>query len=426
MRSKNTKIKDKQIILLERFQADEKLTVLEIMDLLECNRTSAYNYIKRLEESGYILTKEQIKNKVYYSLNFHENKESDAIQYYPMTADILRKFTIIRELQEGAIKKEELRKHFTVYRQDGLYNGEEQVPLDIKPTQYYKLLNDLIEEGEIVLDQEEQKYYLTGYSIPLQITLNEDDLVNMQIELSTIPAGTPYYEQLKELYISMSLLLGSIDSDTPYIENYLTYGKKMNGFSTVTEQLKKITTYDYKNKVLQITYLSNQSQELTLPIATGMIIYSVEKDKFYLLGEDYSIEDQLARPRYTIIDIAKIIDVHEKMDSHSCFHSQFFESIFDAMFSISIEPPVNVIVEFERVANVERKVKYLQMQRKNASIQVQENKILYTDQVSGLADFANYLRRFGKSARVIEPLLLKEKMRQSVELSLARYEEEHT
>lgn len=426
MKSKNTKIKDKQISLLERFQTGEKLTVMDIMDLLECNRTSAYNYIKRLEECGYILTKEQIKNKVYYTLDFHENKVSDAIQYHPMTADILRKFTIIRELQDGPIKKEEFRKHFTVYRQGEIYNGEEQVPLDIKPTQYYNLLNDLIREGEIVLNRDDQKYYLTGYSIPLQIELNEDELVNMQIELSTISAGTPYYEQLKELYIRMSLLLGSIDSDTPYIENYLTYGKKMNGFSAVTEQLKKITTCDYKNKVLQITYLSNQFQELTLQIATGMIIYSVEKDKFYLLGEDYSIEDQLARPRYTIIDISKIIDVHENMDNHSCFHSQFFATIFDAMFSISIEPPVKVIVEFERVANVERKVRYLQMQRKNASIQIQEDKILYTDQVSGLADFANYLRRFGRSVRVIEPLLLKEKMRQSVELSLARYEEEYT
>ena len=64
------------------------------------------------------------------------------------------------------------------------------------------------------------------------------------------------------------------------------------------------------------------------------------------------------------------------------------------------------------------------MQRKNALIQVQEDKIVYIDQVSGLSDFANYLRRFGRSVRVIEPLSLKEKMRQSVALSLARYQED--
>ncbi|MDE6914926.1 MAG: WYL domain-containing protein, partial [Lachnospiraceae bacterium] len=60
------------------------------------------------------------------------------------------------------------------------------------------------------------------------------------------------------------------------------------------------------------------------------------------------------------------------------------------------------------------------------SIQVENNKIIYTDTISGLSDFAKYLRKFGKSAHVIEPQALKNKMKQSFERTLARYEEVST
>ena len=43
---------------------------------------------------------------------------------------------------------------------------------------------------------------------------------------------------------------------------------------------------------------------------------------------------------------------------------------------------------------------------------------------SGLGDFANYLRQFGRSVHVIEPASLKDKMNFSIDRTLSRYEED--
>ncbi len=424
MKSNNTKIRKTLALLFDMFQSHNKLSITDIMKLLRCNRTSAYNYLKRLENAGYVFKKIQENNRTFYSLVSTDDQIPELISYTPMTADVLRKFAIIRELQNGPIKKDTFRNHFTIYKSEEIHDGDGRIPLDIKITQYYNLLNDLLNEGEIVLNAADQKYYLTGKSIPLQIRLHEDNLINLQIKLSTINAGIPYYEQLQELYSKINILLGNLDHDIPNVQNYLIYGKKMNGLSASSVQLNKITDCDYKNKILCITYFNSHNDTLTSYIATGMIIYSVEKDKFYLLGAEYPDGIVSSNQRHTIIDIANITHVYNIDAVHTCYHSAYFQTMFDDMFSISVEPPTKVIVAFERAANIERKIKYLQMQRKNARVQIQDDTILYTDKISGLADFAQYLRQFGRSAHVITPLSLRERMQKSVELSLTRYKED--
>lgn len=94
------------------------------------------------------------------------------------------------------------------------------------------------------------------------------------------------------------------------------------------------------------------------------------------------------------------------------------------MFSISVEKPVYVKVEFDRVAKVQRKVESLAKNRKYADIEVLEGKIVYTDKISGLSDFIMYLRRFGKSVHVVEPESLKRKLQYSVNNTLKRYGED--
>lgn len=94
------------------------------------------------------------------------------------------------------------------------------------------------------------------------------------------------------------------------------------------------------------------------------------------------------------------------------------------MFSISADPPVRVKVKFD--ATLEQKVTQLSMQRKNSSIarDSRNNTLIYTDLISGLYDFANYLRQFGQSVQVLEPAELKKIMELTVTRSLMRYDEE--
>lgn len=442
--------------------------------MLECNRQSVYNYIKRLEENGCSFTKFTHKNHIYYSFN-QVNSTTDELLYEPITFDVLRKYTIVQQLQQGAIPKNELKDKFAFYSsthyqketsKDSLSSEESSIlktstletcatkekspittlgteelttkkhtsekplierdctPLDVGITQYYHLLQDLIQAGDIVLNSSTKKYFLTGKNIPLQMVLDEDTLYKLHISLETMTRGTPYYNQFQSIYTKTSLLLGDITDTIPYFENYIVYGKKMNGLSTVAEQLKKISAYSYQNKVLEIRYHTKKQEEYSILFATGMLLYSVEKDILYLVGENYSQKQENATYPYSIIDASNILEIKETMFEHSCYCSDYYMQLFHSMFSISVETPVDVKVEFDRILNIERKIRYLAKQRKYATYKIIDNKIIYTDKISGLNDFAMYLRKLGRNAHVIEPPVLKDKMKYSIAQTLHRYEEE--
>ena len=68
MKSNNTKIRKTLALLFDMFQSHNKLSITDIMKLLRCNRTSAYNYLKRLENAGYVFKKIQENNRTFYSL----------------------------------------------------------------------------------------------------------------------------------------------------------------------------------------------------------------------------------------------------------------------------------------------------------------------------------------------------------------------
>lgn len=410
--------------------------------MLGCNRQSVYNYIKRLEENGCTFTKFTQHNHIYYSLN-QDATTTEELLYEPLTFDVLRKYTILQQLQQGAVPKEKLKDKFAFYSKtthpqktvdlspplteactEELIECRDCTPLDIGMTHYYHLLNDLIAAGEIECNHSTQKYFLTGKNIPLQMVLDEDTLYKLHISLETITSGTPYYNQFKSIYNKTSLLLGDVTDSTPYFENYIVYGKKMDGLTNISEQLKNITTHNYQNKVLQIHYQTKNQGERSVLFAVGMLLYSVEKDILYLIGEEYSQKNETQTYPYSIINVSTINHMEETIITHSCYRSAYYEELFHAMFSISIETPVSVKVEFDRILNIERKIRHLTKQRNYANCEILENKIIYTDKISGLSDFAMYLRKFGRNAHVIEPPALKDKMKYSITQTLYRYEEE--
>lgn len=91
------------------------------------------------------------------------------------------------------------------------------------------------------------------------------------------------------------------------------------------------------------------------------------------------------------------------------------------MFSISTDFPVKVTLSFDDWDNIKDKISALCKQRPNASQQYDNQQIIYTDSISGLNDFANYLRQFGKAVHVLEPAELHDKLQESVKKTLDYY-----
>ena len=208
-----------------------------------------------------------------------------------------------------------------------------------------------------------------------------------------------------------------LDSSSLRLTNrYNLFSKEQLGL------LEEFQAFPYKEYYLSIPYKTNTGSVIISHIAIGLIIYSVETNRLYLLGKN---DEDLK----TIIPLDHVlmneITVLEEHANHS-YQSAEFQRIFDEMFHLSMEAPVKVRVRFENIPSISSKLQRLTETRMLSKTEIINDgrEILYTDTLRGLEDFARYLRRFGRSALVDEPPELRERMIATSRKVLSLYNEE--
>lgn len=410
---KQARTKQKKLIdLSNAFLSEKKLTTSNIMKLIDLStRQSVINYIKELEQEGYQF-KHPTKTDNYYTL-----LAADA--YTPISKNILRKYAILQSLQNGPVKSNQFFHKFTIFSNSNMkakaFHQSSLTLLDLKQTQFFKYRNELLKESYI--KEEDSFYYLTGDHIPLILSMNDSDFQNLEGLLSNIPSGSPYFSVLQPFLKKIRFMSPSITGEL-HNQNYFLYGRQNQGLTTIRKQLNKLSKYDCAHKSITISYHEKEGTlRLFENFSLGILIYSVEKDKLYLLGETPEMPN-------CILISSCIDDIHPGTDENHIYHNTSYNQLYEEMFSISLEPPIDVIVEFDSFGTIPRRIEQLRNHRPSASIVKENNVIIYKDRIRGIDDFANYLRQFGKSARVLEPKELRDKMLYSVKRSLTRYQEE--
>lgn len=401
--------------LYESFLSSEFLTINDIMKLLNVSRRTAYNYIERLKKNGVAIYTETKHGKSYY---FVKRENINYLKYEEINKDILRKYAMIQILQKKPLTKGELLKKFRL-SSSHIENEEIDFSLHIGKTKFYQLIEELVEDKELTYDKN-KKLLPTGNRIPLTLSLSEKDFWQTYSSLELLSPGHPYYSQLMSIYQKQSILIGDLDfeKDQTRWKNYFIYGKKYTEFKQLQSLLKKLKLLPYQEKLLIFTYKTQANDTISVMLATGLLVYSLEKDKLYIIGNSILTGEDI------IINMASVLSIETTEFRNLHFQSSYYLQLYEDMFSISIEKPVKVVIEFEYIFNIPLKLQQLAIQRKKAKIVTKGNKLIYTDEISGLNDFANYLRRFGRSFRVIEPLELREKMEFSTKRALNRYEKE--
>lgn len=423
MRDENKQVLKKQALLLEKFQQGEELSSAQIREVMECNSPqTVLNYINKLKKQGYPIEKKERSGKTYYFL-----AKSDVLSYQPITLDILRKYSIIQTLQQSSATIDTVE---TLVKK--LTAGKDKSAIGIGKSSLRKLIHELIEEGEIVLDQKDMQmdsYRVTAQRIPFVLSLNDNELQRLEAELCHISPGNAYYESLRSLHHKVSLLLGNIPDDTtPYFDNYIFYGKKYESFYDLFRKLSAKFPAKFERHVLRIEYQTNSKGIKTIDLALKLLIYSAEKNKLYLWGQPTTAMTPQGLPTFDIfIELNQIKQVGLIAETHNLFQSPKYYDAFQTMFDISTEKGVHVLVEFYKtgddVTRIKNELNHLKNHRPNAKIEEQDDKILYSDIISGLPDFAKYLRQFGASVRVLEPMSLKQELAHSIQKSLKQYEE---
>lgn len=412
--------------LIQAFQEQKDLSVQDMMTLLSCNRQSVYNRLNDLKERGFDLHQETRDGKTYYSLAANDQESAASTYYLPLDdRKLLRKYSLIQQLYKHPCTAKNLVNRFLVFSSGQKVDFSiNKIPTDVSYTSINDLISELESEGEIKKDSR-GIYHPTGRSIPIMHHFTADDLFSLLDQLKILPSGSPYHTQLQSITRKMSILENSYSLETKSDSNYLIYGRKHEILKQIGQWIKKISSTNFTEKLIQIQYTARSGQTLDILFQTGLLIYSVEKGKLYLLGKECSCDPVPVPDRAAIIDVSTIIKTQNSDHKNDSYQSPVYQQIFAEMFSISLEKPVEVVVRFDLEANVQKKIEQLTSQRSKAFMTIlpDEKQAEYTDTIRGIDDFANYLRQFGRSVHVIAPDSLKQKMDFSIERTLKRYEE---
>lgn len=435
MRSDSPKKQEHLNMLIEAFREHECMSTDEMMSLLGLNRKSISIYKKMLKECGYTLEKVPGKPPK-FKLSIEDNYEA-------LTPSILRKYLIMQELQNHPIPACNLHRHFSLnetrrhceksnnqyLKHESDWNPSELTLIDINRTAFDELIRDMIAKNEIVLARDNKTYYLTGTTLPLVLDADYEILDEIRNQLSNISEGSPYYHPLHSVYKKINRLLDDPEKiseadEATFEKNFIVYGKKHTAIPKAADLIRRLNKLDYRNKAVRITYRTKSGNELTTTALIGMIVYSVDKDRMYLYGQESPTSEYPNAALHITFD--SILEISGSNEENKHYRSPEYTRMFETMFDISSEEERNVRIEFDNLPYIKAKLDNLLKQRKKyacLSFSDDKSKIIYTDTVRGLDNFAVFIRQFGKSAYVLEPQELRDKIKNSIKLSLEQYKE---
>ncbi len=372
-----------------------------LMDTYQISERSMQMDIRELCKQGYQI--KGIKAKQGYVLKKEEAEESKGY-FEASDAQKIRKLFLMLILQNSSngYTVAELGKMLRKYNQEG-------VRADLKTIR--TALNELAEARMVVAVGD--KYSISGNAL-LQLALTSSDAIELLNLLETCSRGHHHEQVLKQIQKKLTIALFNEPEDEDISSSaYVVYNKSFENAGKLEALLDELNRYPFEEKILMIAYRNHAQQIITIPFAVGNVVYSVDKDQLYLLGESKGVR--------LIIQYGTVINIEATEQENHIFRNAFYRSIIDSMFSISVEDPVHVKVEFDNIFAIREKLNRLRVNRLGARLTEEGGVLYYEDEVSGINDFAGYLRRFGYNCRVLEPERLRNIMKESARRILDAY-----
>lgn len=430
-----TKRKGKKEKLLKALQENEKLSTKEIQGILEADsKSTVRNYIEGLQSEGYEIECEVIPTGNYYRL-----KQDTALQaasqnlsyHIPIDKKIIRNYFIMNTLQERPMSAKEMIRAL----------GKDNI-LSLTVDELNRILQKLVKSKDVICPERNGKYYLTAENTFFFLSMKSSQSDFLHQKLNSIPNSHPNYKHLKSIRDKLSLIL---DLEQDGQDNtMISYGKRYSRSYDISAVIERLAKFDYKKKAVDIEYISNKKRKQMLEsqnsnqqikkdrviLAIAMIVYSFEKDKIYLMGKQLNrYSDHKASGNYIIAYGDDMVIKKTEIDNE-WYQSSYFMDIYHEMFSISTDSDYEVAVEFEKIGNIEQKIRLLCENRKyvkdgecfGPQITDKGDTFIYQDRIRGLYDFLNYIREFGMSAKVISPPELVEIVKKSVIRGLGVYQ----
>lgn len=425
---------------------EKPYTQSELMEKMDISKKTLQDDIRFLNEQGYSIPKHSKKNG--YVLTEDEKKRirqkmgdgQDTIVYQSLVSSHIQKTIIMLILQNKNrfMPLSEVVDEYEEYMNEtggatkdrqSLMNsisntlGEKGVGLVSENYAEVKRVSELTAEEASAIpakynsDMDIRCYKLTKKS-PVLLTLEWDMAQDLLSEIRAFGSSYALKDRLKSIEAKLSVALYS-DVEAVNGDNFEIFGNKINRNSEIGSELDKLSEIPFEKYAVNVSY-----KEKSFTFKVGLLVYVADKDKLYLIGQQLKGEEFSEMETVLLVD--RIDSIEITSIPNDIFRNAHYMNLYDEMFSISTDDLKHVVVEFDIFGNIPKKIEQLAKTRKNASVVLDNDKGtgIYEDDVRGMADFARFLRRFGRSVRVIEPASLKDMMKNTVDRLEKRYREE--
>ncbi len=300
----------------------------------------------------------------------------------------------------------------------------------ISVSKYYDLVQELIDEGEILVY--DGKYYPARKNIPVSWRVDENNAYEYMNILAMMPPGHHSQKLLDSVYKKISAIYECDDKD---YSSYIVVGRAYSTLNRIHELISVLKSVDYINHLIKIKYIGNTGKVSECIMAVGLVVYSVEKDKIYLIGErrgsGSDVRKESRNKELTVfIDIERIKEVRPEKGINRSYQNKRFMDLYNRMFSVSNsriveENEERVTIKFSDAEYIRDRIQNLCEYRKASGpvIESAEDGLIYSDKIVGLDDFIKFLRQFTGSYEILNSDRLESKKKEYVEKMLAAYTE---
>ncbi len=289
-----------------------------------------------------------------------------------------------------------------------------------------KHLEGMIKEGIVHerINESGQKVFALDDNSPYIINLKWAQADNIRSFLSWFHHLFLFSDDLLSVQRKLEQVVGEYD-DESQIPEIGAIGLSEDTVNRVKKQKRMIESVHYKTNALHITYENRSGFPIEGIFRTGLVIFNDETGQYHLAGKMEGDE------RDTIINVARIREIKDiKETENDLFENPHFCQIRDESLIISSEEPFNIKIRFKDEANIREKLKIQIKGRSKARLYDETDKtsgigyIIYEDTVRGFLDATRFARKYGKSAEVLEPIELKDRIVSSLKTLMERYREE--
>ncbi len=277
-------------------------------------------------------------------------------------------------------------------------------------------LNELVVDG--YLKKVDGQRFAPGPRLLPDTVLKEERLEFVLRKLDAVENTYPDQIAIQKLKSKIASMLNSQPGDdvSRLLERTMVVGRlpvNNHRVRVVKEKVEQALLGRFK---ISFTYgTKTQTRKKVIPLG---LIYNWFVDDWYLIGRSgRSVQGY---------PCSRIIDLNIILNETYIYPDDFSRAAnYGLAWGVDRNKIHQLRVRFDNVYNVAEKVKRTVENRVRENDgngwEITGDELVYTDQVTGLDELRSWLRRFGSSVEVLEPLELRQRIRQTAAKTLENY-----